>query len=123
MGRRPGKGCAMSIYLIEVAYTSNAWSAMISNPQNRAQVVQMVVENLGGKLNAFWMAFGDYDVIGIIEMPDNVSAAAFSMAISGGGACRAVKTTPLLSIEDGLAAMKKGVMWIQAGRRRPITRI
>src|SRR4051812_44976232 len=97
----------MSIYLIEVAYTSHAWSAMISNPQNRAQVVQMVVENLGGKLNAFWMAFGDYDVIGIIEMPDNVSAAAFSMAISGGGACRAVRTTPLLSIEDGLTAMKK----------------
>ena len=65
---------------------------MISNPQDRAQAVQRAVQNLGGKLNAFWMAFGDYDVIGIVEMPDNVSAAAFSIAISGGGACRAVKT-------------------------------
>ena len=97
----------MNTYLLEVAYTSNAWSAMISNPQDRAQAVQKAVQNLGGKVNAFWMAFGDYDVIGIVEMPDNVSAAAFSIAISGGGACRAVKTTPLLSVEDGLAAMKK----------------
>ena len=97
----------MSSYLLEVAYTPNAWSAMIGNPQDRAQAVQKAVENLGGKVNAFWMAFGDYDVVGIIEMPDNVSAAAFSMAISGGGACRAVKTTPLLSIQEGLTAMKK----------------
>jgi uncharacterized protein with GYD domain len=58
-------------------------------------------------MNNFWMAFGDYDVVGIIDMPDNVSAAAFALAISGGGSCKSVKTTPLLSIEEGIAAMKK----------------
>ena len=33
------------------------------------------------------MCFGDHDLVGVIEMPDNVSAAAFAMAILKGGAC------------------------------------
>jgi hypothetical protein len=40
-------------------------------------------------------------------MPDNVSAAAFAVAVAGGGACKNVKTTPLLSLAEGLEAMKK----------------
>jgi hypothetical protein len=40
-------------------------------------------------------------------MPDNVSAAAFSLAASAGGGVRAIKTTPLLSTEEGVEAMKK----------------
>jgi hypothetical protein len=40
-------------------------------------------------------------------MPDNVSAAAFSLAVSAGKAVKAIKTTPLLTIEDGIAAMQK----------------
>jgi hypothetical protein len=40
-------------------------------------------------------------------MPDNASAAAFSVAVSGGGACSQVKTTPLLSIAEAMDAMKQ----------------
>jgi hypothetical protein len=29
------------------------------------------------------------------------------MAISAGGSCKSVKTTPLLSVDEGLTAMKK----------------
>jgi uncharacterized protein with GYD domain len=53
------------------------------------------------------MSFGEYDIIGVVDMPDSVSAAAFSMAIAAGGACRAVRTTPLLSSAESLEAMKK----------------
>jgi hypothetical protein len=40
-------------------------------------------------------------------MPDNIAAAAFAAAIAAGGSCKSVKTTPLLSPEEGVAAMKK----------------
>jgi hypothetical protein len=40
-------------------------------------------------------------------MPNNASAAAFALAIAAGGACKSVKTTPLLTVEEGMAAMKK----------------
>jgi uncharacterized protein with GYD domain len=80
---------------------------MIKKPQDRVAAVRKAVEKLGGKVGSFWMTFGDYDLVGILEMPDNASAAAFAMAVAAGGACKNVKTTPLLSIQEGLEAMKK----------------
>ena len=97
----------MALYLIQVAYTSEAWAAMLANPQDRLKAVQPAAKKLGGKLEQGWFAFGDYDLVGILEMPDNVSAAAFSLAASAGGAVRAIKTTPLLTTAEGIDAMKK----------------
>lgn len=42
-----------------------------------------------------------------MEAPDNVSAAAIGLAVSAGGACKAYKTTPLISIDEGIEAMRK----------------
>ena len=75
----------MTSYLLQVAYTPEAWAAMVKNPQDRSQAVQGAVEALGGNMERFWMAFGDYDIVGIVQMPDTVSAAAFSMAVAAGG--------------------------------------
>jgi uncharacterized protein with GYD domain len=97
----------MASYLLQVGYTPEAWSAMIHNPQDRSAAIKTPVENLGGRVERFWLSFGDYDIIGVVDMPDSVSAAAFSMAVAAGGACRAVRTTPLLSSAEGLEAMKK----------------
>jgi uncharacterized protein with GYD domain len=96
----------MTRYLLQVAYTSEAWAAQLKNPLDRREAVSPVVERLGGHIEAAYYAFGEYDVVLILEMPDNVSAAAFSLAVSAGGAVRAIKTTPLLEIEEGIAAMK-----------------
>jgi uncharacterized protein with GYD domain len=97
----------MAQFLLQVSYTPEAWAAMLKKPQNRDEAVRPAIEALGGRAEHFWMAFGDYDIIGVIEMPQAVDAAAFSMAIMAGGACKAVKTTPLLSIEQGVEAMRK----------------
>ena len=97
----------MAQFLLEVAYTPQSWSALVNNPQDRAQVVQTAVEKLGGKIERAWLSFGDYDAVVIVDMPDSVTAAAFSMAISAGGSCRSVKTIPLLTAQEGIEAMKK----------------
>ncbi|MGO9012786.1 MAG: GYD domain-containing protein [Bryobacteraceae bacterium] len=97
----------MANYLFQISYSAEAWAALIKHPQDRVATVSKVVEKLGGKVGSFWMAFGDYDLIGVLEMPDNISAAAFAVAVAAGGACKNVKTTPLLSIADGLEAMKR----------------
>jgi uncharacterized protein with GYD domain len=97
----------MASYLLEVSYTPATLSALMANPEDRTKVVGAAVKKLGGKITGFWFSFGDADIIGILEMPDNTSMAALSMAIGGGGACRTVRTTPLMSIADGIAAMKK----------------
>jgi uncharacterized protein with GYD domain len=92
---------------LQVGYTPEAWSAMIQNPQDRSAAIKVPVEKLGGRVERFWLSFGDYDIVGVVEMPDSVSAAAFSMAVAAGGACRSVLTTPLLSAAEGMEAMKK----------------
>jgi len=97
----------MAQYLLQVAYTSEAWATLVKNPQDRFSVVSKALENLGGRLVGGWLSFGDYDFVGIGELPDNVSAAAFALAAAAGGAVKSVKTTPLLSTEEGIAAMKK----------------
>ena len=78
----------MPHYLIQVAYTPEAWASMVANPQDRIAAVTPAVERLGGKIVGGWVSFGDYDVVAIADMPDNASAAAFSMAASAGGGVR-----------------------------------
>ncbi len=97
----------MPQYLLQAAYTPAAWAAMVKSPQNRLEAVRPVIEKLGGKINGGWVSFGEYDVTLICELPNNVSAAAFSMAASAGGAVKAVKTTPLMSIDESMEAMRK----------------
>jgi uncharacterized protein with GYD domain len=97
----------MATYLLEVSYTSAAMAALVSNPQDRAQVVSKAAKKLGGKVSGVWFAFGDSDVIGILDMPDNTSMAALALAIGAGGACSKVKTTALLSVSEAMSAMEK----------------
>lgn len=94
-------------FLLQVGYTPEAWANLIAHPHDRIDAVRPVVEKLGGKINHAWFAFGDYDLVAVIEMPGNVEAAAFSLAASAGGAVRTIKTTPLLSTAEGIEAMKK----------------
>src|SRR5258707_6482932 len=97
----------MSTYLLQVAYTPEPWATLVAQPHDRIDAVRPAVEKLGGKILHGWFAFGDYDLIAIVEMPSNVEAAAFSLAATAGGAIRAFKTTPLLSTAEGIDAMKK----------------
>jgi uncharacterized protein with GYD domain len=97
----------MPLFLTQVSYTQQAWQALINNPQNRLEAIRPAVEKLGGKLVNGYFAFGDYDIVAITEMPDNVAAAAIAMAFAAGGACKSVKTTPLITAAEGIDALKK----------------
>ncbi len=97
----------MPHYLAQVAYSTEGWQAVVKKPQNGVEAVRPAIEKLGGKVESAWFAFGEYDVVVIYQMPSNVEAAAIAMAFAAGGACKAVKTTPLLSIEEAVEAMKK----------------
>jgi uncharacterized protein with GYD domain len=106
----------MARYLFQFAYTPESWAAQLQNPQDRVAQVSPFVERLGGRFEWVYYAFGDHDIVGVVELPDNVSAAAFSMAISAGGAAKAIKTPPLMTIAEGIEAMGKGAA---AGYRPP----
>ncbi|HEV2667160.1 MAG TPA: GYD domain-containing protein [Blastocatellia bacterium] len=97
----------MAYFLLQGTYTPESWKSLVNKPVDRVEVVRKVIEKLGGKVEGAWFAFGDYDVVMIMQMPDNISAAAFSLAVAAGGAFKAHKTTPLMTMADGIEAMKK----------------
>ncbi len=69
--------------------------------------VRPVIEAAGCKILCYYYAFGEYDVVAIIEAPDNVSYSAIALAVAGGGALKAGKTTVLMTPEEGLEAMRR----------------
>lgn len=97
----------MAHYLLQVAYTPQAWAALIKNPQDRVQALKPMLDKMGGKIESAYFAFGDYDLVAILQMPGNADAAAFSFAAAAGGAVKSIKTTPLLTTAEGLDAMRR----------------
>ncbi len=97
----------MAHYLLLGSYTNEGWAAQIKSPQNRIEAIRPVVERLGGSIEAGYLAFGEYDLVILVQMPNNISMAALSLAASAGGALSALKTVPLLTIDEGLEALAK----------------
>jgi uncharacterized protein with GYD domain len=97
----------MASYLVQASYTSDALASLIKSQENRTEIVKKTAKKLGGKLTGSWLSFGEYDVVMVVEMPDNVSMASFAIAAAAGGSLKSVKTTPLISTEDAMAAVKK----------------
>lgn len=97
----------MAYYLLQMSYTPLGWAALVKNPHNRLDVVKPVVQRLGGSIVDGWLQFGEYDLVLICQFPDSVSAAALSMALSAGGAVTGVKTTPLMTFEEGIESLNK----------------
>ena len=73
-----------------------------------------MVEGLGGKLEAFYFAFGDVDVYVIVDLPDATVAAAVALAANQSGTV-AVKTVVPLTPEEMDKAAKTTVNFRPAG--------
>ena len=97
----------MPLYLTRFSYTPATWAKLIKNPEDRRAAAKAYIEGVGGKVHGFWYAFGDHDAYNLWEAPDNVSMAATAIAISAGGALSSLHTTPLLTVEETLAALHK----------------
>jgi uncharacterized protein with GYD domain len=97
----------MPYYLVQTAYTPESLGKMIDNPQDRVEIVRPAIEGFGGRIDAGYISFGEYDFTTIVEFPDNVSAAAFSISVSAKGGLKAFKTTPLMTMAEAQQAMQK----------------
>jgi uncharacterized protein with GYD domain len=90
-----------------VSYTPEAWARLVAHPQDRIEAVRAPIEKLGGRIHNAFFAFGEFDVVVITEMPDNVSAAAIAIAFAAGGSVKSERTTPLMTSAEALEAIKK----------------
>ncbi len=98
----------MPKYLVQVSYTSEGAKGVLQGGgSKRRAAAEEVLKSVGGKIESFYFAFGETDVVVIVDAPDHASAAAASLAVSASGAARSKITVLLTSEELDQAAKKK----------------
>jgi uncharacterized protein with GYD domain len=107
----------MPKYMIQATYVGDGLKGLLKEGgTQRCETVAKVIESMGGELESLYYAFGDYDVVGIAEMPDNISSAAFALTVNASGVIKA-KTTVLLTPEDIDEVSKKTVEFRPPGQQ------
>ena len=90
----------MPKFLIEASYTSDGMKGVLDKGGTaRREAVEKLLADVGGTLDSFHFAFGATDAYVIVDVPDNISAAAVGMVVGSSGMVN-LKTTVLLMPED-----------------------
>lgn len=97
----------MATFMIQGSYTPAAWAAQIKNPSDRIAAVGQMMAPLGVTFEHYWYAFGDHDFVIVAQGPSHLEAAAGVLAAYSGGALTDIKTTPLLTADEMLEALRK----------------
>ena len=106
----------MAKYLFRASYSAEGAKGLLKDGgSKRMSTVEAAVKAAGGKLEAFYFAFGEDDVYIIADLPDHATVTAFALTTSASGAVR-VSTTVLLTPQEVDAAVKKSVSYTPPGQ-------
>ena len=98
----------MSKYLIQASYVGEGVQGLRADGGSaRRDAAGKACASVGGTLDAFYFAFGEDDVVAIMDLPDNASAAAVALLVGASGKVK-IRTTVLLAPEEIDAAVKSG---------------
>jgi len=95
----------MAFYLYQLTYSKEAIKAMVASPSDREAAARKLIEALGGKLHHLFFAFGQHDVICLIEGPDDRFMMAGAAAVASAGTVSASSTIKLMTASEAMAAM------------------
>ena len=108
----------MPKYLLKASYNTDGTKGLLKEGgSSRKALVEKLIGSLGGKVEAFYYAFGETDVFVIIDLPDNVTAAAYGLVVNAVGAVR-ISTVPLLTCEEVDQACQKKVGYTPPGKKK-----
>jgi uncharacterized protein with GYD domain len=107
----------MAKYLLHASYTAEGLKGLIRDGgSKRRAAAEEALKSVGGRVDAFYFAFGDHDAYVIVDVPDNVSATAAALTVNASGAVQ-VKTTVLITPEEVDQATKKTVKYRAPGQK------
>src|SRR5437660_893923 len=106
----------MPKYLIKASYTADGAKGLLKDGgSKRRTAAEQAIKSSGGKLEAFYFAFGEADAYVVVDAPDHATVASASLAITASGAVR-THTIVLLTPEEIDQAVKKGVTYRAPGQ-------
>jgi uncharacterized protein with GYD domain len=90
----------MAAFLVQFSYTEQGVKGLLKEGgSKRREATEQLIKSVGGKLVAYYFAFGDYDGFAIIEGVENINAATAALVVGASGAVK-TKTTVLLTAEE-----------------------
>lgn len=105
----------MPKFLIQATYTHEGTKGLLEEgASSRRAAVEQLVAGLGGTVEAMYFAFGEDDLVCIIDFPDPVSMAAVSLSVKASGALR-TRATPLLTLDEIDEATRRRVAFRPPG--------
>ncbi|MEH0972231.1 GYD domain-containing protein [Micromonospora sp. CPCC 205546] len=105
----------MARFLFTATYTAEGISGLMKEGgSRRAEVIQALVENAGGRMESLYFGLGPHDVYVICDLPDQQTAVALAATIR---AARGLDTriNPLLTPEDMDEALQMRVAYRPPG--------
>jgi uncharacterized protein with GYD domain len=90
----------MAKYLVLFSLSGETISRFVAKPSDRAAVVRRLAESVGGSLESYYWMFGQYDGVGVFELPDSHTMAALSLAATSSGAFTQFETHELIEAGD-----------------------
>jgi uncharacterized protein with GYD domain len=106
----------MPKYLIQGSYSEQGLKGLLKEGgSKRREAVEQSTKGVGGRLEAFYYAFGSDDFVIIVDVPSNVDAAALSLAVNASGAVES-RITVLITPEEVDQATKKTVNYRPPGK-------
>ncbi|MEU6544677.1 GYD domain-containing protein [Streptomyces sp. NPDC046859] len=109
----------MPKFLIQATYTAEGTQGLLrEGASGRRAAVEQVVSGLGGTVEAVYFAFGEHDIVLIVDFPDPVAMAAVSLAVKASGALH-TRATPLLGLDEVDEAVRRQVSFRAPGAPGP----
>ena len=106
----------MPKYLCQGSYTEVGLKGLLKEGgSKRRAIVEQLVRNMGGQLEAFYFAFGSDDFHIIIDLPGSVEMTAVALAAQGSGSVKS-RITVLVTPEEVDQAVKKHVNFVAPGQ-------
>src|SRR4030095_16727801 len=97
----------MPKYLIQGSYSEQGLKGVLQEGgSKRREAAEQSINGVGGRLEAYYYAFGSDDFVIMADLRSNVEAAALSFAVNARGAVQA-RMTVLITPEEADQATKK----------------
>ena len=99
----------MPKYLVQGSYTDQGLQGLLKEGgSKRRMMVEKLAEEIGGKLDVFYFAFGGDDFVIILDLPSNIDMAATAIVAQASGMVKS-RVTVLMDPKDVDQAVQRKI--------------
>jgi len=78
---------------------------LLAKPEDRSKAAAKIAKACGGRLHRYYISFGEYDFVSILELPDDQATASCAMDVAAAGVVTHMATTRLLTPAEAMKSM------------------